>query len=106
MENQVIRPAQRACYRFFFLSVFTFVIQVNCEISNTVIVAHLYREMDIVSKAEAERATYIVILFCLTGVIDVGYNFYWIAKRTDAIALGRVLSCSNAGSGCNGGNSA
>ena len=57
------------------------------------IVAYLYREMGIVSKAKAERATYIaVMLFFLTAVIGVGHNFYWIAKPTGVIALGSVFS--------------
>ena len=63
------------------------------EIFTTVIVAYLYREMGIVSKAKAERATYIaVMLFFLTAVIGVGHNFYWIAKPTGVIALGSVFS--------------
>ena len=62
-------------------------IGVTFEIFTTVIVAYLYREMGIISKAKAERATYIAaILFCLTAVIGVGYNFCWIAKRTSTWA--------------------
>ncbi len=67
--------------------------EVTFEIFTTVIVAYRYREMGIVSKAEAKRATYIaVMLFFLTAVIGVGHNLYWIAKPTGVIALGSVFS--------------
>ncbi len=49
--------------------------------------------MGLVSKKQAERATYIaVMLFFLTATIGVGHNFYWIAKPTGVIALGSAFS--------------
>ncbi len=52
-------------------------VEVTFEIFTAVIVAYRYREMGIVSKAEAESATYIaVMLFFLTAVIGVGLNLY------------------------------
>ncbi len=54
-----------------------FWVEATFEIFTTVTVAHRYREMGIVSKAEAERATYIaVMLFFPTAVIGVGLNLY------------------------------
>ncbi len=68
-------------------------VKVTFEIFATVIVAYLFPEMGSVSKAKAERATYIaVMLFCLTAVNGVGHNFYRIAKPTGLIALGSVFS--------------
>jgi nitric oxide reductase subunit B len=68
-------------------------VEVTFEVFTTVIVAFLYREMGIVSKKQAERATYIaVMLFFLTATIGVGHNFYWIAKPTGVIALGSAFS--------------
>ncbi len=68
-------------------------VEVTFEVFTTVIVAFLYREMGLVSKRSAERATYIaVMLFFLTATIGVGHNFYWIAKPTGVIALGSAFS--------------
>jgi nitric oxide reductase subunit B len=68
-------------------------VEVTFEVFTTVIVAFLYREMGLVSKKAAERATYIaVMLFFLTATIGVGHNFYWIAKPTGVIALGSAFS--------------
>ncbi len=68
-------------------------VEVTFEVFTTVVVAYLYREMGIISRAKAERATYIaVMLFFLTAVIGVGHNFYWIAKPTGVIAFGSVFS--------------
>ncbi len=52
-------------------------VEVTFDIFTTVIAAYRYREMGTVSKAEAERATYIaVMLFFLTAVIGVDLNLY------------------------------
>jgi nitric oxide reductase subunit B len=68
-------------------------VEVTFEVFTTVVVAYLYREMGVVSRMKAERATYIaVMLFFLTAVIGVGHNFYWIAKPTGVIAFGSVFS--------------
>jgi len=68
-------------------------VEVTFEVFTTVVVAYLYREMGIISRSKAERATYIaVMLFFLTAVIGVGHNFYWIAKPTGVIALGSCFS--------------
>jgi nitric oxide reductase subunit B len=68
-------------------------VEVTFEVFTTVIIAFLYREMGLISKTAAERATYIaVMLFFLTATIGVGHNFYWIAKPTGVIALGSAFS--------------
>jgi nitric oxide reductase subunit B len=68
-------------------------VEVTFEVFTTVIIAFLYREMGLISKKAAERATYIaVMLFFLTATIGVGHNFYWIAKPTGVIALGSAFS--------------
>eukprot|EP01084_Bolivina_argentea_P138691 244114_1 len=68
-------------------------VEVTFEVYTTVIIAILYREMGIISKAAAERATYIAVkLFFLKSTIGVVHKFYWIAKPKGVIAVGSAYS--------------
>ena len=68
-------------------------VEVTFEVFTTVIVAFLYREMGLITRKMAEKATYIaVMLFFLTATVGVGHNFYWIAKPTGVLALGSCFS--------------
>ena len=69
--------------------------EVTFEIFTTVLVSYLYREMGIVSNAEAEGATHIAaMLLFLTASIGVGHNFCCFAKSTGVFALGSVFSAT------------
>ena len=56
-------------------------VEVTFKVFATVVLAYFYREMGIISRSRAERATYItVVLFFLAAVIVVGHNVYCIAN--------------------------
>jgi nitric oxide reductase subunit B len=49
--------------------------------------------MGLVTRLMAERIIFLaVMMFCVTALIGISHNFYWIAKPTGIIALGSVFS--------------
>ncbi len=68
-------------------------VEVTFEVFTTVIVGYMLVQMGLVTRLMAERVIFLaVMMFCVTALIGISHNFYWIAKPTGIIALGSVFS--------------
>ena len=68
-------------------------VEVTFEVFTTCIVAYMLVQMGLLNRAMAERVIFLaVMMFCVTAIVGISHNFYWIAKPTGIIALGSVFS--------------
>lgn len=68
-------------------------VEVTFEVFTTVIVAYILVQMNLITRAMAERVVFLaVMLFFITATVGIAHNFYWIAKPTGVIAFGSVFS--------------